>query len=83
MNLVSKYIGSRGENPKLSSLGTQAWQKAKARAKRAVDEIADDLVELYAKRSKIKGHAFSSDTPWQSEFEIPFLMKKLIHKSDQ
>lgn len=72
MNLVSKYIGSRGENPKLSSLGTQAWQKAKARAKRAVDEIADDLVELYAKRSKIKGHAFSSDTPWQSEFENSF-----------
>ena len=63
MNLVSKYIGSRGENPKLSSLGTQAWQKAKARAKRAVDEIADDLVELYAKRSKIKGHCllYTSD----------------------
>lgn len=72
MNLISKYIGSRGESPKLSSLGTQTWQKAKARAKKAVDEIADDLVELYAKRSKIKGHAFSKDTTWQNEFENSF-----------
>ena len=72
MNLISKYIGSRGESPKLSSLGTQTWQKAKARAKKAVDEIADDLVELYAKRSKIKGHTFSKDTTWQNEFENSF-----------
>lgn len=72
MNLISKYIGSRGESPKLSSLGTQTWQKAKARAKKAVDEIADDLVDLYAKRSKIKGHAFSKDTTWQNEFENSF-----------
>lgn len=72
MNLISKYIGSRGESPKLSSLGTQTWQKAKARAKKAVDEIADDLVELYAKRSKMKGHAFSKDTTWQNEFENSF-----------
>ncbi|MDO5026398.1 MAG: transcription-repair coupling factor [Tissierellia bacterium] len=72
MNLVSKYIGSRGEKPKLSSLGTQTWQRAKARAKKAVDEIADDLVALYAKRSKIKGHAFSKDTVWQDEFENSF-----------
>ena len=72
MNLVSKYIGSRGESPKLSSLGTQTWQKAKARAKKAVDEIADDLIELYAQRSKVKGHSFSEDTTWQNEFENAF-----------
>lgn len=72
MNLVSKYIGSRGESPKLSSLGTPTWQKAKARAKKAVDEIADDLVKLYAERSKIKGHAFSKDTAWQNDFENSF-----------
>ncbi|MCI7238604.1 MAG: transcription-repair coupling factor [Anaerococcus sp.] len=72
MNLVSKYIGSKGEKPKLSSLGTATWQNAKNRAKKAVDEIADDLVDLYAKRAKTKGHAFSKDTVWQEEFENSF-----------
>lgn len=72
MNLVSKYIGNRGEKPKLSSLGSVQWQKSKQRAKKAVDEIADDLVKLYAKRSKEKGHAFSKDTNWQNEFENSF-----------
>ena len=72
MNMVSKYIGNKGEKPKLSSLGTPTWIKAKQRAKKAVDEIADDLVKLYAKRSKEVGHAFSLDTPWQREFEDSF-----------
>ena len=72
MNLVSKYIGNRGEKPKLSALGSVQWQKSKQRAKKAVDEIADDLVKLYAKRSKEKGHAFSKDTTWQTEFENSF-----------
>lgn len=72
MNLVSKYIGNKGEKPRLSTLGSPTWSKAKARAKKAVDEIADDLVKLYAQRSKEVGHAFSSDTPWQKEFEESF-----------
>ena len=72
MNLVSKYIGNKGEKPRLSTLGSPTWTKAKQRAKKAVDEIADDLVKLYAKRSKISGHAFGSDTPWQNEFEQSF-----------
>lgn len=72
MNLVSKYIGNKGEKPKLSTLGSPTWTKAKQRAKKAVDEIADDLVKLYAQRSKIRGHAFGSDTPWQNEFEESF-----------
>ncbi|EEI87016.1 transcription-repair coupling factor [Anaerococcus lactolyticus ATCC 51172] len=72
MNLVSKYIGNRGEKPKLSALGSLQWQKSKQRAKKAVDEIADDLVKLYAKRAKEKGHAFSKDTTWQVEFENSF-----------
>ena len=72
MNLVSKYIGNRGEKPKLSALGSTQWQKSKLRAKKAVDEIADDLVKLYAERAKQKGHAFSKDTTWQEEFENSF-----------
>src|SRR5699024_616000 len=62
----------KGEKPKLCSLGSVQWQKSKQRAKKAVDEIADDLVKLYAKRSKEKGHAFSKDTSWQTEFENSF-----------
>lgn len=76
MDLVSKYIGNKGDKPKLSSLGSNQWKKAKQRAKKAVDEIADDLVELYAKRSKLKGHAFSQDTPWQKEFEEAFIYEE-------
>ena len=72
MNLVSKYIGNKGEKPRLSTLGSPTWSKAKARAKKAVDEIADDLVKLYAQRSKEVGHAFSADTTWQKEFEESF-----------
>ena len=72
MNLVSKYIGNKGEKPRLSALGSIQWQKSKQRARKAVDEIADDLVKLYAKRAKEKGHAFSKDTTWQNEFENSF-----------
>ncbi|MDU1708112.1 MAG: transcription-repair coupling factor, partial [Anaerococcus vaginalis] len=76
MDLVSKYIGNKGDKPKISSLGSNQWKKAKQRAKKAVDEIADDLVELYAKRSKAKGHAFSEDTTWQKEFEDSFIYEE-------
>ena len=76
MDLVSKYIGNKGDKPKISSLGSNQWKKAKQRARKAVDEIADDLVELYAKRSKAKGHAFSKDTTWQKEFEDSFVYEE-------
>ena len=72
MNLVSKYIGNKGESPRLSTLGSPTWAKAKQRAKKAVDEIADDLVKLYAERSKAVGHAFPEDGNWQREFEDAF-----------
>lgn len=78
MDLVSKYIGNKGEKPTLSSLGSQSWVKAKQRARRAVNEIADDLVKLYAKRSKEKGHAFSKDYTWQNEFEDSFFYEETI-----
>lgn len=72
MNLVSKYIGNKGDRPKLSSLGSVQWQKSKQRARKSVDEIADDLVKLYAERSKERGHAFAKDKIWQDEFENSF-----------
>lgn len=72
MHFVTKYIGNGGAKPRISALGGMDWKKSKARAKKAVDAIAEDLLELYAKRSKEKGFMFSTDSPWQKEFEDQF-----------
>ena len=71
MNLIQKYIGSE-TRPKINKLSSQEWTKAKTKVKKAVEEMAMDLVDLYAKREKLKGHAFGEDTPWQRQFEDMF-----------
>ncbi|NLL80885.1 MAG: transcription-repair coupling factor [Tissierellia bacterium] len=71
MNMVQKYVGSDSK-PKVNKLSGSEWSKAKTKAKKAVEEMAYDLVELYAKREKLKGYAFSPDTPWQRQFEDLF-----------
>ena len=70
---VRKYIGG-GENisPKLNKLGSKEWDNTKERVKKNLREVAKDLIELYAKRQKIKGFAFSKDTAWQNQFEGNF-----------
>lgn len=70
LDQLSRYVG--GENPALHKLGGSEWQKAKARARRAVREIAAQLVQLYAARKASKGHRFGPDTPWQRELEDAF-----------
>ena len=74
LDMVSKYIGAGGEDKpvKLSKLGGTEWQKTKSRAKAAAKDMAKELIELYSKRQKIKGYAFSPDSPWQIEFEENF-----------
>lgn len=72
MGMVSKYISKESKAPKLNSLGTADWKKSKARVKKALDAIAEDLVALYAERAKVQGHAFGPDTPWQAKFEEDF-----------
>ncbi len=74
LDQVQKYIGGDNDKPRLSSLsGTGGdWQRQKAKVKSAIDEIAKDLVELYAARHDAVGYAFSPDTPWQQEFEDKF-----------
>ncbi len=67
---VSKYVG--GELPTLNKLGGSDWKNTKARAKKAVKEIAAELVQLYAARQAAPGHAFGPDTPWQAELEDAF-----------
>src|SRR5215212_4302894 len=69
---VTRYVGGGDEAPNLTRLGTQEWTRAKARARRAVRDIAKDLVELYAARKLAGGHAFSPDTTWQRELEDSF-----------
>jgi transcription-repair coupling factor (superfamily II helicase) len=70
LELVTKYVG--GEQPTVHRLGGADWQKAKGRARKAVREIAAELIRLYAARTASPGFAFGPDTPWQGELEDAF-----------
>jgi len=70
LDQVSRYVG--GELPSLNKLGGSDWAKTKGRARKAVKEIAAELVQLYAARQSSPGHAFGEDTPWQRELEDAF-----------
>ncbi|HLS50325.1 MAG TPA: DEAD/DEAH box helicase, partial [Actinomycetaceae bacterium] len=70
LDQVTKYTG--GEAPSVNKMGGADWAKTKSRARRAVREIAAELIRLYAARSATKGHAFGPDTPWQQELEDAF-----------
>ncbi|MBQ6831887.1 MAG: transcription-repair coupling factor [Oscillospiraceae bacterium] len=74
LDLVSKYIGGGGEdtNVRLNKIGTDTWQKTKARARKAAKDMAGELIKLYAARRRQEGFAFAADTPWQAEFEDNF-----------
>ncbi len=74
LDLVSKYIGSGGEdsNVRLNKIGTDAWQKTKSKARKAAKDMAGELIQLYAARKRQEGYAFSADSPWQREFEDNF-----------
>jgi transcription-repair coupling factor (superfamily II helicase) len=69
---LARYVGAGEVNPALHRLGTSDWEQVKARARRAVAEIADELLELYASREVVQGHAFSPDAQWQAEMEASF-----------
>ena len=69
---VRKYIGGGDTAPRLNKLGSKEWSNTKSKVKKNLKEVAKDLIELYAKRQKIKGFAFSKDTEWQSQFEAEF-----------
>ncbi|MGP3536286.1 transcription-repair coupling factor [Microbacterium sp. RD1] len=70
LDLLSKYVG--GEAPTLSKMGGSDWAQAKGRARKAVRDIAVELVKLYSARMASRGHAFGPDTPWQRELEEAF-----------
>jgi transcription-repair coupling factor (superfamily II helicase) len=69
---VARYMGMGAHAPHLNRLGTTDWEQVKAKAKRAVDDIAEELIELYAKRAQIAGHTYSADSDWQRELENSF-----------
>ena len=70
VGVVSKYAG--GESPRISRLGTSDWARTKSRVRRAVRDMAGELVRLYAVRMAVPGYAFSPDSPWQLEMEDAF-----------
>jgi transcription-repair coupling factor (superfamily II helicase) len=72
MHQVTKYSASEGSSPRLSRMGGADWSRTKHRVSESLAKIADGLVELYAERELVRGHAFSSDTPWQAEMEEAF-----------
>ena len=73
---VSRYAG--GERPALSRLGGTEWLRAKQRVRKAVDDLAEELLALYASRADARGHSFAPDTPWQSEMEASFPYEETI-----
>ena len=72
LNLIQKYSGGGDTQPKLDKLGGTAWARTKASVKKAMRDMADELIRLYATRQMVQGFAFSKDAPWQFEFEEAF-----------
>ena len=72
LDSIRKYIGGGESAPKINKLGSKEWENTKTKVKKNLQEVAKDLLELYAKRQKVKGFAFSKDTEWQKQFEESF-----------
>jgi len=72
LGFVSRYAAEEGARPSVHRLGSVSWQKTKARARKAIQDMADELIEAYAARQALPGHAFKPDTVWQRELEASF-----------
>lgn len=72
LDQLQKYIGNEGDVPRIHKMGGSDWRKAVTKAQKSIDDLADKLVELYAKREITEGFAFLLDQPWQQEFEDAF-----------
>lgn len=76
MDRVEKYVGKDGAKPKINRLGTKQWQNTKAKVKAAVDDMAEELVQLYAARISARGFEFIDDDDWQKQFEESFIYEE-------
>ncbi|MHA6481554.1 transcription-repair coupling factor [Paenibacillus sp. strain BS8-2] len=72
VDMIQKYVGNEEKEPKVNKLGGTEWTKAKSKARASVQDIADDLIKLYAHRQSTPGYAFGEDTTYQQEFEAMF-----------
>lgn len=72
VDMIQKYVGSEEREPKVNKLGGSEWTRAKSKVKASVQDIADDLIKLYAERQTAPGYAFGQDTSYQNEFEAMF-----------
>jgi transcription-repair coupling factor (superfamily II helicase) len=79
---ISRYVGAGGAHPPLSKLGGTRWDALKARARRAAQELAGELLNLYAERRRREGHSFPPDTDWQREFEDAFAFTETPDQRD-
>jgi transcription-repair coupling factor (superfamily II helicase) len=80
LDLVQKYTG--GTRPGLDRLGGTSWEKAKTRVKKAMRDMAEELLKLYAQRQAVPGHAFGADTHWQEEFESAFPYEPTVDQAN-
>ncbi|MGO4181931.1 transcription-repair coupling factor [Paenibacillus sp. TAF43_2] len=72
VDMIQKYVGNEDKEPKVNKLGGSEWTRAKSKVKASVQDIADDLIKLYAERQTAPGYAFGQDTSYQNEFEAMF-----------
>ncbi|MCL1836626.1 MAG: transcription-repair coupling factor [Treponema sp.] len=72
VNMVQRYIGNEGSPPRLDTIGSKSWESRKNRVKKAAEELARRLIELYSKRKQSQGFAFPKDSEWQTMFEAAF-----------
>jgi len=72
VNLVQRYIGNEGENPRLDRIGSKTWENRKNKAKKAVEDLAEKLISLYSRRKASRGFPFPKDGEWQAAFEAAF-----------
>ncbi len=72
VNMVQRYIGTGGSEPRLDRIGGKSWQNRKSKVRSSVEDLAERLVKLYSRRKKARGFAFPGDTEWQLDFEAAF-----------
>jgi transcription-repair coupling factor (superfamily II helicase) len=80
MHLVEKYVGKEGVVPRMDRLGANRWNKTKERARKAIEDVARDLLDIYAAREVAPGHAFGADSQWQRELEASFPYEETPHQ---
>ncbi len=80
MHLVEKYVGKEGVVPRIDKLGSNRWVKTREKAKKAIEDVARELLEIYATREVAQGYAFGRDTQWQRDLEAAFPFEETPHQ---